>query len=358
MPRRCSHCSNNGHNSRTCASRRCGGGGGGSGIGGGLKLFGVSLTDGSLIKKSASMGNLSHYHSSSSAAASPNPGSPSDILREPAHLPDGYLSDDPNHASCSSNRSSERKKGVPWTEEEHRLFLIGLKKLGKGDWRGIARQYVVSRTPTQVASHAQKHFIRQSNANRRKRRSSLFDMVPDMVTDAQPAAEVKPLPSPQAIEPVHPNSLPSLDLRLSTEAKPMEADDSDEPVKESPETVSFPGEFPPVIPTFFPAYISIPYPFWQHTAALPEEDNRSGTSHHEVLKPTPVLQKAPVDVHELVGMSHLNLSDTKSSRRSPPLPTLSLLGAPSTRSAFHARSSASVTRPGLSKGTNSAIKAV
>ena len=39
----------------------------------------------------------------------------------------------------------------------------------------------MSRTPTQVASHAQKYFIRQTNANRRKRRSSLFDMVPDMV---------------------------------------------------------------------------------------------------------------------------------------------------------------------------------
>jgi SHAQKYF class myb-like DNA-binding protein len=71
--------------------------------------------------------------------------------------------------------------GVPWTEEEHRLFLIGLQKLGKGDWRGIARNFVVSRTPTQVASHAQKFFIRQSNATRRKRRSSLFDMVPEMV---------------------------------------------------------------------------------------------------------------------------------------------------------------------------------
>lgn len=37
----------------------------------------------------------------------------------------------------------------------------------------------MSRTPTQVASHAQKYFIRQSNATRRKRRSSLFDMVAD-----------------------------------------------------------------------------------------------------------------------------------------------------------------------------------
>ena len=34
-----------------------------------------------------------------------------------------------------------------------------------------------SRTPTQVASHAQKYFIRQNNLNKRKRRSSLFDII-------------------------------------------------------------------------------------------------------------------------------------------------------------------------------------
>jgi SHAQKYF class myb-like DNA-binding protein len=72
--------------------------------------------------------------------------------------------------------------GVPWTEEEHRMFLLGLQKLGKGDWRGIARNYVISRSPTQVASHAQKYFIRQSNVSRRKRRSSLFDIVADEVS--------------------------------------------------------------------------------------------------------------------------------------------------------------------------------
>jgi SHAQKYF class myb-like DNA-binding protein len=44
----------------------------------------------------------------------------------------------------------ERRKGIPWTEEEHRLFLMGLAKFGKGDWRSISRNFVMSRTPTQV----------------------------------------------------------------------------------------------------------------------------------------------------------------------------------------------------------------
>ncbi|KAG0474788.1 hypothetical protein HPP92_014474 [Vanilla planifolia] len=67
--------------------------------------------------------------------------------------------------------------GVPWTEEEHRTFLAGLEKLGKGDWRGISRNFVLTRTPTQVASHAQKYFLRQNYTNKKKRRSSLFDVV-------------------------------------------------------------------------------------------------------------------------------------------------------------------------------------
>ncbi|KAL4583786.1 hypothetical protein LXL04_008370 [Taraxacum kok-saghyz] len=97
MTRRCSHCSNNGHNSRTCPTR-----------GGGVRLFGVRLTDGSIMKKSASMGNLSALdHSSSPAAVSPNPGSPA--ASDPI---EGYLSDDPTHASCSAKRRADRKKAL------------------------------------------------------------------------------------------------------------------------------------------------------------------------------------------------------------------------------------------------------
>ncbi|KAH7569823.1 hypothetical protein JRO89_XS05G0004500 [Xanthoceras sorbifolium] len=57
-----------------------------------------------------------------------------------------------------------------------RLFLLGLDKYGKGDWRSISRNFVVTRTPTQVASHAQKYFIRLNSMNKDRRRSSIHDI--------------------------------------------------------------------------------------------------------------------------------------------------------------------------------------
>ncbi|KAG8380605.1 hypothetical protein BUALT_Bualt03G0103500 [Buddleja alternifolia] len=69
----------------------------------------------------------------------------------------------------------QRKAGRPWTEDEHRLFLLGLEKYGKGDWKSISRYMVLTRNPTQVASHAQKHFERQEKEEQNKKRRSIFD---------------------------------------------------------------------------------------------------------------------------------------------------------------------------------------
>jgi SHAQKYF class myb-like DNA-binding protein len=60
--------------------------------------------------------------------------------------------------------------------EEQKLFLIGLKKLGKGDWKGISRQFVTTRTPNQVCSHAHKYFLKQARITKKQCRTSVFDL--------------------------------------------------------------------------------------------------------------------------------------------------------------------------------------
>lgn len=57
-----------------------------------------------------------------------------------------------------------------------RRFLLGLLKYGKGDWRNISRNFVGSKTPTQVASHAQKYYQRQVSGAKDKRRPSIHDI--------------------------------------------------------------------------------------------------------------------------------------------------------------------------------------
>ncbi|XP_050386875.1 probable transcription factor At5g61620 [Argentina anserina] len=162
--RKCSHCGHNGHNSRTC--NHIGHGVNNNNKGVCLKLFGVNIMErhDDSIKKSYSMGNLQ-------AAGNADQNNNINVGADDA----GYLSDGLIH-NKKRKAAHDRKKGRPWTEEEHRVFLAGLKKLGKGDWRGIARNFVTTRTPTQVASHAQKYFLRQATNDKRKRRTSLFDM--------------------------------------------------------------------------------------------------------------------------------------------------------------------------------------
>ncbi|XP_073018196.1 transcription factor MYBS1-like [Primulina eburnea] len=109
-------------------------------------------------------------------------------------------------SSSTSRSESERRKGIPWTEEEHRLFLLGLDKFGKGDWRSISRNYVVSRTPTQVASHAQKYFIRLNSMNRDRRRSSIHDITSIGMGDDISSSPSAQLPPPITGQHMNPNS--------------------------------------------------------------------------------------------------------------------------------------------------------
>ncbi|KAK9827878.1 hypothetical protein WJX74_007356 [Apatococcus lobatus] len=121
----------------------------------------LHLREGSSEQPLAEPPTSTQLESSLACATATSSGTPSDL----------------DASSQQQQGSKERRKvGLSWTEAEHRQFLQGLEKLGKGDWRGISRQFVTTRTPTQVASHAQKYYIRQTNQNRRKRRASLFDL--------------------------------------------------------------------------------------------------------------------------------------------------------------------------------------
>ncbi|XVF54215.1 hypothetical protein PTKIN_Ptkin05aG0162500 [Pterospermum kingtungense] len=149
------------------------------GDGGEIMLFGVRVVVDSM-RKSVSMNNLSQYEQPHESNKNINNSKGDDKVAA------AYASADDAVPHSTGNR--ERKRGVPWTEEEHKLFLLGLQKVGKGDWRGISRNFVKTRTPTQVASHAQKYFLRRTNLNRRRRRSSLFDITTDTVA-ANPMEE-------------------------------------------------------------------------------------------------------------------------------------------------------------------------
>ncbi|CAK8540415.1 unnamed protein product [Lathyrus sativus] len=76
--------------------------------------------------------------------------------------------------SAQSSNRENRKKVKQWTKNEHKAFLAGLKTAGKGKWKDISRNYVKTKTSTQVASHAQKFFLRQRTPDKTKRQS-IFD---------------------------------------------------------------------------------------------------------------------------------------------------------------------------------------
>lgn len=268
------------------------------------------------------MGNLSQYSGSNSGTQNANgSGSPG----EGNDHADGYASEDFVPGSSSSR---EKKKGTPWTEEEHRMFLLGLQKLGKGDWRGISRNYVITRTPTQVASHAQKYFIRQTNFSRRKRRSSLFDIVADESVDT-PMASHESASHPQAeLQSSTDDLLVPPPLDEADESMESTNSNNDEPLPPQPETLQ--PCYPVLYPAYYSPFIPFSYPFWPGYNA---EATKQET--HQVLKPTAVHSKNPIKIDEL-GMSKLSLGESIGDQAGSSSLSQKLLQGSSRQSAFHA----------------------
>lgn len=293
---------------------------------------------------------------------------------------------DEGYGSEGNDDKRQRKRGEAWSEEEHKRFLLGLNKLGKGDWRGISRNYVVSRTPTQVASHAQKYFIRQTNVRRRKRRSSLFDMVIDdsadqphsctwsqeveeYLEDPQPVTgpEAQPAPGPVltsvSVPPVPvmepPAPVPVLTSASALPPVPAMAPQHEE--KESVALSSNAGEAGIVMPEVIPHYgypmmlpppyypsAFVPVPYYGYVPFFYGPPSTVQASH-EVVKPMATHSKPRVNVEDLYSMSELSLkgdSDTNSVAPKLPLPPKPI-GRPDRRSAFHGKGPADGSSNGL-----------
>jgi len=90
-------------------------------------------------------------------------------------------------------------------------------------------------------------------------------------------------------------------------------------------------------PVMFPAYVSplipVAIPYWPGPGSGQDQGSFVKTETHEVLKPTAVHSKTPINVDDLVGMSKLTLGESIGDGA----PTsLKLVGGMTRQSAFHA----------------------
>ncbi|KAF5207592.1 Transcription factor divaricata [Thalictrum thalictroides] len=109
-----------------------------------------------------------------------------------------------------------RRHHVYWTEKEHRLFVLGLGDCGKS-WKNIVRYFVRTKTPYQIASHAQKYFKRRRNPELYVgRRYSILDIhtCEQSLRPKFRLAHYQPIIAPFTFPPPPPKYQPQVDYNI------------------------------------------------------------------------------------------------------------------------------------------------
>ena len=154
---------------------------------------------------------------------------------------DGVKGSDRPCAETPTKTKPKLVRGRPWTEEEHKQFLIGLTLFGRGDWRSVSRECIKTRTPTQIASHAQKYFMRQERklSGDEVRRTSIHDIcsVEDTLSQSMKRRAEKqdepvvPIAAPQSEHArLYPVSLPQTEFDKELQALAMPPNDASMPM--------------------------------------------------------------------------------------------------------------------------------
>lgn len=126
---------------------------------------------------------------------------------------------------------------------------------------------------------------------------------------------------------------------IDEECESMDSTNSNdgEPGPPKPEISQTQPCYPVIYPAYFSPFYPIPVPYW---CGYGESTELVKKESHEVVKPTAVHSKSPINVDELVGMSKLSLREPIGHDGPSPL-SLKLSEGSTRQSAFHANPSSS-----------------